>query len=682
MATNFDMNNMTVEQLMALSEIVNDSDYEESFEDEVEKIFEDKFYRVAPKDKGKDPFEGQSQFIDEGNRSTDPRRARRRPLNEKGERGIMPTWKYSERQKAKALLVEEAYQSLLSQGVEGLPPTMGGRWRTDDPQVNAEMKRLENIRNPKRPRGRPPKAKSKAKVAIPKKRGRPTRAKADTEVIPKKRGRPVKVKSEAELRSQRNVEDHQRLKGKQSRKDSVITQVGPNKYTVTVDLSRRPTRKAPEVPKGATPWRPVPKPRTVFPKERPVPKPRTKKPVPPPKLRKPVKVTKEVKEQPAVVTPEKHEIDPFGTYLEKPSYRKIETAANGAAVTYSITPNFMDPLDQMTASRQVVRGILVNELKRMGGLKYTETIKVRMSKEIGNDKTKKDSVYFKSKTGTATNFEDIESTAAQNQLTILSRIETFQNLGSNWIILNIESHYVNIAMYKPLKGSSYMKLPADISNPKCGLINMQNMDEKCFMWSHVRHLRPKARRATAITKQDREFAKNLDYKGIDFPVKISDIDKIERRNSISISIFGYKGKKQFYPIRNSKTKYDEHMELLLLGDNNGGNHYVLIKDVNRMLFSVSGNSNKKHFCLYCLHSCTSEETLKKHSETCVSVNGTQATKLPNTGSKIKFGHYRNSMPAPFVIYADFESMLVPEERKVESEGTEEKSTTELYQTHN
>ncbi|CAB4022658.1 Gastrula zinc finger, partial [Paramuricea clavata] len=719
MASNFNMNDMTVEQLMALSEIIDDSDYEENLEDEVERISEDKFYRVAPKDKGKDPFEGERQFIDEGDRSTDPKRPRRLPLNYKGKRGIMPTWKYSERQKAKALLVEEAYQSLLSRGVEGLPPTMGGRWRTDDPQVNAEMKRLENLRNPKRPRGRPPKAKADSEAKVP--RGRPSKVKADSEAkVSKRRGRPPKAKEsktlEAKVPKRRGrppkVKVAETLKPKVKRQtvaerfisqnriklsvpaNSVITQVGPGKFTVTVDLSKKPTRKAPEIPKGVAPWkptpkprtviprvRPIPKPRTVAPKVRPVPKPRTKKPVPPPKLRKPVKVTKEVGEQPVVVAPEEHEIDPFGTYLEKPSYRKIETAANGAAVTYSITPNYMDPLDQMTASRQVVRGILVNELKRMGGLKYTETIKVRMSKEIGNDKTKKDSIYFKSKTGTATNFEDIESTAAQNQLTILSRIETFQNLGSNWIILNIESHYVNIAMYKPLKGSSYMKLPADISNPKCGLINMKNNDEKCFMWSHVRLVRPKARRATTITRQDIEFAKNLDYEGIDFPVKISDIDKIERKNSISISVFGYKGKKQFYPIRNSKIKYDEHMELLLLGDNEGGNHYVLIKDVNRMLFSVSGNSNKKHFCLYCLHSCVSEESLKKHSETCISVNGTQATKLPNEGSKIKFGHYRNSMPAPFVIYADFESMLVPEERKVESEDAEEKSTTELYQTH-
>ena len=61
-----------------------------------------------------------------------------------------------------------------------------------------------------------------------------------------------------------------------------------------------------------------------------------------------------------------------------------------------VTPQYMDPLEKMTASRQVVRSILVNELKRMGGLKYTETIKVRMSKEVGDGKTKKDSIYFKS----------------------------------------------------------------------------------------------------------------------------------------------------------------------------------------------------------------------------------------------------------------------------------------------
>jgi hypothetical protein len=324
----------------------------------------------------------------------------------------------------------------------------------------------------------------------------------------------------------------------------------------------------------------------------------------------------------------------------------------------------------MTASRQVVRSILVNELKRMGGLKYTETVKIRMSKEVGDGKTKKDSIYFKSKTGTVTNFEDIENTAANNQLTILSRIDT-----------NIESHYVNIAMYKPLAGSSYMKLPDDISNSMCGLINMKNDDNMCFVWCHVRHLRPKARRATTITQKDREFELSLDYEGIKFPVKISDIDKIERKNKINISVFGYKGRTVFFPIMISKSEHEDHMELLLLGDGEGNLHYVLIKDVNRMLNSVSKHGHKQHFCLHCLHSCVSEEVLERHKETCLQVNGVQATKLPKEGTKIKFKNHRNSMPVPFVIYADFESILVPEEKNGKAESSEDESSTNRYQTH-
>ena len=583
-----------------------------------------------------------------------------------------------------------------SNGTPGLPETMGGVWRTDNVLVNREVEKIKEERNPKVPkkRGRPPKVKTDDEVKVPKKRGRPPKVKTDDEVkVPKKRGRPTKDKPRRQTVAERFIA--QTTVRPMMPADSVVTKVGPGKYNIAVDFSKkRPVRKAPEVPKGVAPWRPtlkprtvlpkerpVPAPRTMLPKERPVPKPRTRKPVSPPKARKPVKVSREVEEQSAVITPEEHEIDPFGTDLEKPFHRKIETAANGAAVTYSITPHYMDPLDQLTASRQVVRGILVGELKKMGGIKYTETVKVRMSKEVGDGKTKKDSVYFKSKTGTVTNFEDIEATAAQNQLTVLARIETFQNLGSNWIILNIESHYVNIAMYKPLAGSSYMKLPADISNSMCGLINMKNDDEKCFVWSHIRHLNPKDRRATIITQKDREFESSLDYSRIEFPVKISDIDKIERKNSIGISVFGYKGKKQFYPIRITKTVYEEHMELPLLGDGEGSRHYVLIKDVNRMLCSVSMHGHKQHFCLHCLHSCTSEEILEKHKETCLEVNGTQAVRLPKEGTKIKFKNHRNSMPVPFVIYADFESILVPEKRKDASESVEDSSSTELYQTH-
>ena len=113
--------------------------------------------------------------------------------------------------------------------------------------------------------------------------------------------------------------------------------------------------------------------------------------------------------------------------------------------------------------------------------------------------------------------------------------------------MNIESQYINIAMYKPLAGSTYMKLPEYISNSKSGLINIKNDDDMCFLWCHVRHLRPKSRRATSITKKDRDFELELDYDGIEFPVKVSDVGKIEKKNRINISVLGYNGKKTVLP---------------------------------------------------------------------------------------------------------------------------------------
>ena len=36
------------------------------------------------------------------------------------------------------------------------------------------------------------------------------------------------------------------------------------------------------------------------------------------------------------------------------------------------------------------------------------------------------------------------------------------NEGSGWIVELIESQYINISTYRPLNGSSYMKLPAEL----------------------------------------------------------------------------------------------------------------------------------------------------------------------------------------------------------------------------
>ena len=49
---------------------------------------------------------------------------------------------------------------------------------------------------------------------------------------------------------------------------------------------------------------------------------------------------------------------------------------------------------------------------------------------------------------------------------ILYLIDNWINEGSGWIVESIASQYINISTYRPLSGSSYVKLPVELSNSK------------------------------------------------------------------------------------------------------------------------------------------------------------------------------------------------------------------------
>ena len=127
--------------------------------------------------------------------------------------------------------------------------------------------------------------------------------------------------------------------------------------------------------------------------------------------------------------------------------------------------------------------------------------------------------------------------------------------GSGWTIESVNNHYLNIVQYQPMKGSSYIKLPEELNNSKKGLINLQNNDNQCFRWCHIRYLNPQDKKPQRIKKSDKEYINKLDYSGIEFPVTTKQYNKIEKQNEININVFGYENK-QPYPIFMSKEKYD------------------------------------------------------------------------------------------------------------------------------
>ena len=86
------------------------------------------------------------------------------------------------------------------------------------------------------------------------------------------------------------------------------------------------------------------------------------------------------------------------------------------------------------------------------------------------------------------------------------------------------------------------------------MINIQNIDNnECFKWCLVRYLYSADHHPARITKADKDFTRALDFKDIRFPVKIRDIYKIEKTNSIALAFLVMKIRKNIQSMYQKNT---------------------------------------------------------------------------------------------------------------------------------
>ena len=316
---------------------------------------------------------------------------------------------------------------------------------------------------------------------------------------------------------------------------------------------------------------------------KPVPDPRTKKPVPLP--RKSVKQMVQEYEENIILPPLEFRDDykPIPkprpkkpVPLPKTKIKQVAKVLKGYTKSFEIgIKNYKDPLAQLQSTRKAIEHHIVSILTSMKGLKFVETLTVTFKKLV-NDETVYKTEHFNSKAQTIINNTEIPEALQLSKQQILNMIAQWTSEGSGWTIQSVDNHYLNIVQYQPMKGSSYIKLPQELRNSKKGLINMKNEDNECFRWCHIRCLNPQDKYPQRTKKSDKEYINKLDYSGIEFPVTTKQYNKIEKQNEININVFGYENK-QPYPIFVSKEKYDRHMNLLLITENDN-KHYVLIKD--------------------------------------------------------------------------------------------------------
>ena len=145
-----------------------------------------------------------------------------------------------------------------------------------------------------------------------------------------------------------------------------------------------------------------------------------------------------------------------------------------------------------------------------------------------------------------------------------------------------------------------------------------------------------------------------------------------KKKSIGISVFGYEDKEK-YPIYVSKQYCEgKHVDLTIDRKKN----HVLIKDFNTFMYIHSLHRGRKHFCRYCLHAFITENNPKRHIKDCFKINGKQTIKMLKKGQYIKFKNFERKRKSPFMIYAHFESILVPEDNGMQNPN---ESYTNMYQ---
>ena len=161
----------------------------------------------------------------------------------------------------------------------------------------------------------------------------------------------------------------------------------------------------------------------------------------------------------------------------------------------------------------------------------------------------------------ATNFTKIFDVMTAR---LLELVDQFQNEGSGWQFNRIEYFDISINPFQPISGSSYIKLPEFLAKKKAVIDVKNENDNECFKWAVTSAVFQKDKDPQRLTKEMKENSEKFDWKGIECPVSLKDIDKFEKQNLFAINVFGFDGK-EVYSLRISKCE-NSIIRLLLISD--------------------------------------------------------------------------------------------------------------------
>ena len=372
--------------------------------------------------------------------------------------------------------------------------------------------------------------------------------------------------------------------------------------------------------------------------------------------------------------------------LKKFTPRKSQSALKNFAIVYTIG---------LTGHPDILSYFGCLDFVGYGAQKFLETagltlvplltknkgIKVKLDFHCNMVKDSKPPTRFEFHSGIGLNLEGTDEYELYDEMIdrIEEKIQRLQEEDSGWRFHSVVGLQMYTVVFKPLIGGSYIKLPKEIATKKA-VVNMKNTkDDQCFLWCVLRALNPVKRDKERIDGALKSKIDTVNMGDIHYPVNLKDVSKFEKLNpGIAISVYSYDENYSVGPLRISEhVDRPYRIKLLLISDENK-THYCLIEDFSRLVSSqASKHKGKAYVCERCINAFTTENALKEHEKHCTNKDCVHL-KMPAPGSTISFKRFDRGQRVPFVIYADFESLLKPISK---CEPNPEISSTTKYQKH-
>ena len=104
-------------------------------------------------------------------------------------------------------------------------------------------------------------------------------------------------------------------------------------------------------------------------------------------------------------------------------------------------------------------------------------------------------------------------------------------------------------------------------------------------------------------------------------------------------------------------------------------HYLVVKNLSRLLRGITSNHKEDFYFLNCFHSYRTENKLEAHKKICENDDYCHVEMPTKNNNIIKYNHGEKSMKLPFVIYTDLECLL--EKMSTCINNPNESSTTKI-----